>query len=53
MHVKCTKRRCNKAFDLQEFKLINCRFQVTFQSTVPTFVVNIPKFVSKFGILGV
>ena len=29
----------------------SCRFQHTFQSAIPKFVVNIPNYVSKFGIL--
>ena len=29
------------------------RFQVSFQSAIPKFIVNIPNYVSKFGILGV
>ncbi len=27
------------------------RFQVTFQSPVPKFVLNIPNYITKFGIL--
>ena len=27
------------------------RFQVTFQSTFPKFVLNIPNYITKFGIL--
>ena len=30
---------------------ISCRFQVTIQSAFPKFVLNIPNYITKFGIL--
>ena len=48
----CTKHV--KAFDRYfgfYLVFIYSRFQVTFQSAFPKFVLNIPNYITKFGIL--
>ncbi len=42
-HIPCMENR--------EVIPIYSRFQVTFQSAFPKFVLNIPNYITKFGIL--
>ena len=57
----CMVNRQGKAvylYNCVHFKVVKAkilsfysRFQVTFQSPVPKFVLNIPNYITKFGIL--